>query len=228
MNTKELQKKIDALASTSPTGGGPKGVIDDLASLAFNVIADGRMVYAAGMLNTDPAACMGYRVHLDKYEGQPDAWAALQDIYMGYLAAVKASEPFADLLGTMYAAYVGKVHAQYLTPATLASAVAGFSAPTTEPTRVVDYACGGGALLLGHLRQTLAASGRAGVLSLDIHAGDIDPHMCRLTAVQVVLGSIAHGIPFGSLHVQCGDTISDYEALQDGRNTVICLTTKTA
>lgn len=201
---KKLTQLIDKLAASSTVIDGPKAVIEDLACLAFNTITDGRLVAVSGLFHMDSAG-QAYALELSQYRQDPAAWAALQAVYMEYLSTVKGSEPFADVLGPLYDAYLGKRHGQFLTPPHLAQALAGL---VPIAGRMTDNTCGAGSLLLGGLRHVLAQHGAEGVSSLILHASDIDPMMCRMAAVQLTFGAWVHGLPFQRLTVHCMDTIT--------------------
>ena len=212
---KALMTKVAALAASSRVAGTPKDVLDDLVSLAFNVLADGRMNASRatfGMLRCAPH-CM---VELTKYEPDEAAWQRLQDLFMDYLAAVKSGAPFEDLLGAPYDAYLGQKLGQFLTPASVATASVSIPMQSTDKdrtVRVLDGCCGAGALLLGALRNTLAKEGPQGVARLSLFANDLDVRMCRMTAVQVCFGAMVHGLPMHGLHVQNLDSISGADQL---------------
>lgn len=220
---KALMTKVAALAASSRVAGTPKDVLDDLVSLAFNVLADGRMNASRatfGMLRCAPH-CM---VELTKYEPDEAAWQRLQDLFMDYLAAVKAGAPFEDLLGAPYDAYLGQKLGQFLTPASVATAGASLVLDAVQedrPVSVLDNCCGAGALLLGALRDTLAKHGPQGVAKLVLVANDLDVRMCRMTAVQVCFGAMVHGLPMHSLHVQNLDAITGTHTLGTGVGLVL-------
>lgn len=204
-----LFKDAAALAAHSTVTGTVKDVLDDLVALAFNVLAEGRFNAKAG-LYTIHGGQSPYMVNLDKYAADPQAWEALQGLFMTLLATIKEAEPFADVLGAAYDAHLGKVHGQFLTPAKLAADMAKLLERRTNSTctRVMDPACGAGALLLGYLRDTYAQDGAAGVAKVSVRANDLDPHMCRMTTVQVVLGSIVHRLPLYDIAVSASDAIT--------------------
>ena len=66
---------------------------------------------------------------------------------------------------------------------------------------------------MGMLRSLYQAHGKPALALVDIHAVDLDPHMCRLTALQVLLSSMVHQVPFSSLRVECGNPLISTEKL---------------
>lgn len=139
-----------------------------------------------------------------------------------YLKMILDAEPFEDVLGEEYDQYLGFDLGQFFTPPDVASLLGEISAVTIKMKRkianhetfsVSDLCCGGGALTMGMLRTLYQEHGKRAITLVDIHAVDIDPHMCRLTALQVILSSMLHQVPFSSLRVECGNPLINKEKL---------------
>lgn len=139
-----------------------------------------------------------------------------------YLQMVRDAEPFEDVLGQEYDQYLGFDWGQFFTPSDVASLIGELN--TTDgryeqamtrntPVSLSDVCCGGGALTMGILKSVYQEHGRQAIALVDIHAVDRDPHMCRLTALQVLLSSMVHQVPFSSLRVECGNPLVQDEKL---------------
>lgn len=139
-----------------------------------------------------------------------------------YLKMVRDAEPFEDVLGQGYDQYLGFDWGQFFTPSDVASLLGELHISTGKlkrkvanntPFSVSDLCCGGGALTMGMLRSIYQDHGKPAIALVDIHAVDLDPHMCRLTALQVLLSSMVHQVPFSSLRVECGNPLISTEKL---------------
>lgn len=212
--SKNVSAKINKLCAISKYSNGPKQVIDDMAQLAFNLIA------------TTPAVAMtfpGTRLYVDetltaevrRYEHDPEAWALIQELVVDFFGAIKEAQPFEDVIGEIYADLVGKNLAQFLTPKKVAEGVVAMQLafmpkPTERVTMGDPTGCGAGSLILAALRNVLNKHGKDSMAYLDVVVMDIDPNMVRLCCLQVVLSAIMHRIPLMGFEAHCGDTIRDY------------------
>ena len=61
---------------------------------------------------------------------------------------------------------------------------------------------------MGLMNTVYRDHGKNGVVLLDIEVQDIDEEMCRLTALQILMSSLIHGIPFSSLKVIHGNVLT--------------------
>lgn len=139
-----------------------------------------------------------------------------------YLDMVRSAQPFDDVLGQEYDQYLGFDWGQFFTPADVAMLIGELNTSAgnyeqaiarTMPISISDVCSGGGALTMGMLRRLYKEHGKTAIALVDIHAVDLDPHMCRLTALQVILSSMIHQVPFSSLRVDCGNALISDEKL---------------
>lgn len=139
-----------------------------------------------------------------------------------YLKMILDAQPFDDVLGGEYDQYLGFDLGQFFTPPDVASLTAEIHIQSKDykghmasnkPISFSDVCCGGGALTMGMLRTLYQEHGKRAIALVDIHAVDLDPHMCRLTALQVILSSMLHQVPFSSLRVDCGNPLIQSEKL---------------
>ena len=139
-----------------------------------------------------------------------------------YLNMILDAQPFDDVLGGEYDQYLGFDLGQFFTPPDVASLMAELHIQSVDyqshitsnmPISLSDLCCGGGALTMGMLRSLYQEHGKRAIALVDIHAVDLDPHMCRLTALQVILSSMLHQVPFSSLRVDCGNPLIQSEKL---------------
>jgi type I restriction-modification system DNA methylase subunit len=139
-----------------------------------------------------------------------------------YPKMVRDAEPFEDVLGQEYDQYLGFDWGQFFSPSDVASLLGELHISTgnhekaiasNQPISISDVCCGGGALTMGMLRSLYQAHGKPAIALVDIHAVDLDSQMCRLTALQVLLSSMVHQVPFSSLRVECGNPLISTEKL---------------
>lgn len=211
---KQITEKINKLCAMSKYSAGPKQVIDDMAQLAFNVLATTpafTMAFPGTSLYVDESMT----AELRRYEHDPEAWALLQELVVDFFNAVKSSEPFSDVIGGIYGDLVGKNLAQFLTPKKVADGVVAMQLirmekPHERITMGDPSGCGAGSMILAALRNVLKKHGKDSMAYLDLVVIDIDPKMVRLCCLQVVLSAIMHRIPLMGFEAHCGDTIRDY------------------
>lgn len=222
---KDLLAKIDRFAEHSPLSVGRKEVVDDLIQLQLNTMsALAPLVYSSDCVWFRPD-CL---VALDKYRPHPQAWKDLVQLGVELTNLIAWSEPFTDHLGDFYTEALAPASAtqlgQFLTPWSLASSMADFVAPASEPQaskpelssepaapfHLGDPTCGAGALVLARLAHTVKTEGRAALGRIDVLLNDIDLGMAKLAAVQIGFASLLHRAPLAGLSVYCGDIITDY------------------
>jgi hypothetical protein len=212
--TNQITEKINKLCAMSKYCAGPKQVINDMAQLAFNVLAT-TPAFAMAFPGTSLYVDEGMTAEVRRYEHDPEAWALLQELVLDFFHAVKSSEPFTDVIGAIYGDLVGKNLAQFLTPKKVADGVVAmqlaFMPQHVERITLGDpTGCGTGSMILAALRNVLKKHGKDSLGYLDLVVMDIDPNMVRLCCLQVVLSAVMHRIPLMGFEAHCGDTIRDY------------------
>jgi hypothetical protein len=213
-----LSKQLQNLVKGSAVIKTPKQALEALFESVFGTLPKQSTFMKAfpdGYLRCNPEfAVRSFYSHRDLEN--------LKDCANTYLMMILEAEPFEDVLGGEYDQYLGYDLGQFFTPTDVASLLGEISAVTVKMKRKIDnhetfslsdLCCGGGALTMGILRTLYQEHGKRAISLVDIHAVDIDPHMCRLTALQVILSSMIHQVPFSSLTVECGNPLINKEKL---------------
>lgn len=211
--SKIISAKINKLCAMSKYSAGPKQVIDDMAQLAFNVLAT-TPALAMAFPGTSFYVDEGMTAEVRRYEHDPEAWALLQELVVDFFSAIKTASPFTDVIGEIYGDLVGKNLAQFLTPTKVADGVVAMQLafmpkPVGRITLGDPTGCGAGSLILAALRNVLKKHGAHSIGYLDLVVMDLDPNMVRLCCLQVVLSAVMHRIPLMGFEAHCGDTIRD-------------------
>lgn len=197
-----LSKHIEQIAGLTKHTRSPKTIIDDLMQLSFNFIRTIRREHS--LLDH---RCMvfnpSYIQPLTPYESQPKAWEKLQEAFTAYLHEVREHEPFSDILGMQYDEYLGQSLGQFLTPPDVANVIADLM--PCKGHRIVEPCCGAGALMLPMLRKFHAKNE---LHLVQAHANDLDPKMCVMAAVQMLMPSVVHNIRFGELEITQGNALT--------------------
>lgn len=212
-----LSKQIEKLVHGSRVIRTPKAGLEAMFEAVFNTLHRQPFLKAFphGYLRINPEF-VSRAQHTDK---DLDQLKACVDTY---LAMVRDGQPFEDVLGAEYDQYLGFDWGQFFTPSDVSSLIGEISATTGKmkrkianntPFSLYDMCCGGGALTMGMLRTLYQDNGKEAIALVDIHTVDLDPHMCRLTALQVILSSMVHQVPFSSLRVECGNCLISNEKL---------------
>lgn len=157
----------------------------------------------------------GYRAHFDLGDEARigrlfNDGATLEADVRVYFAAVRSLPPWTDLLDFLHEEVASrqdlKGKGQHFTPNPLAAASLLFM-PRQTGGEVSDPTCGSGALLLAAVRQN------TDLTRMTLHANDVDPLCCAMTALQLLASSIMHadtqGV-VGCVEVTCADVIKDY------------------
>lgn len=218
------------MAGVSTVTSGPKEIIDDIIQLSFNLLYGGSLNAVA---RTFEAIICGddYAQELAKYEKDRRAWDLLGECALAYLSEIKNREPFADVIGAQYDAYLGKGLGQFLTPEGVAAGgvtlsileSVGRALEEGRHTDVGDIAAGAGALLLGSLREIVKTFGEDSLRYVHLIGNDVDPAMCRMCAVQLILPAILHARPFGSLTVCHSNVVTEYEQAGGDRRVILAV-----
>lgn len=213
-----LLMQLQTLVKGSAVIKTPKQALEALFETVFNTLPKQNTflhAYPNGYLRCNPefASNMNY--------SQQDL-ETLKACSFTYMKMILDAKPFDDVLGGEYDQYLGFDLGQFFTPPDIASLLGEISAVTVKMKRKIDnhetfslsdLCCGGGALTMGMLRTLYQEHGKRAISLVDIHAVDINPHMCRLTALQIILSSMIHQVPFSSLRVECGNPLINKEKL---------------
>lgn len=197
-----LSKHIEKIAGITKHTHSPKVIIDDLMQLSFNFIRNLR--HTSELLNHRRMVFNhDYLQPLTHYEKQPKAWESLQDAFMVYMGEVRDNAPFSDILGLQYDEFLGQTLGQFLTPPDVAAVLVELM---PDPGKsIMEPCCGAGALLLPFLRRYH----QEGCLhQVQVHANDLDPKMCVMAAVQMLMPSVVHNIRFGGLEITQGNALT--------------------
>lgn len=212
-----LSKQIQKLVHGSQDIRTPKAGLEAMFEAVFNSLpkAPYMQAFPHGYLRINPEFVTVTK-HTAKDLAQLKACADI------YLEMVRSAEPFEDVLGGEYDQYLGFDWGQFFTPSDVAGLIGELNISTgnheeaiacNQPISISDVCSGGGALTMGMLQKLYQVHGKPAIALVDIHAVDIDPHMCRLTALQVILSSMLHQVPFSSLRVECGNALTQSEKL---------------
>lgn len=223
-NSKNLafSKKIQQICK-SRFSSGPKQVIDDMIQLSFNMMTTPRFMTHFPRTRYYLDETMTAEVR--RYEHDPQAWQLLQELVLDFVKAINDSEPFTDVIGSLYDEYLGEVLGQFLTPPDVADALAEFQVIFTEkPTEkqiIGDTCgCGAGSLILAMLRSIMRHHGEESLRHLEVVAMDLDPNMVRMCSVQVVMSALVHDIPLSGFIAHCGNTLTDYAPKEGKKGTL--------
>ena len=212
-----LSKQIQKLVHGSRDIRTPKSGLEAMFEAVFNSLpkAPYLTAFPHGYLRINPEF-VSMTQHTTKDLAQLKACADT------YLDMVRSAEPFEDVLGGEYDQYLGFDWGQFFTPSDVASLIGELHTSTghheeaiasNQPISISDVCSGGGALTMGMLQSLYQEHGKPAIALVDIHAVDRDPHMCRLTSLQVILSSMVHQMPFSSLRVECGNPLIQDEKL---------------
>ena len=212
----DMHKEIDRLIAISKLGLDHRTVINDIAQYTFNGVANeffwkcrfpkGRVFQADGMSH-----------EMEKYRKDPEAWALFKPLAEQYLDLVENHPPFTDVMEIigLSSTRLCKTLGQFLTPSKVAYGASKFiempDLSNGEHVSVGDIGgCGSGSMLLGWLRHAYEVHPTR-LNQVHLQAVDIDPNMVKLTAVQIAMSSLYHGVALGSLKLHTAHAIIDYE-----------------
>ena len=215
---KGIQKKMTRMVEVSNQCSSPKQAIDDLTQLLFNMTTMPafykRISCKAKVYRTDSI----YQP-LERYRNDPLGWELLNELVDDYLEIVEAQPPFTDVMHLIgYSSKPwSKALGQFLTPPTVAQALIRLSTlgldeqlANGKHLLVGDNAgSGGGSLLLAFLCEVHTLHPTK-THQAHLFAVDIDYRMVMMTAVQIVLSSVVHQLPIGSLKVHHCNGLTDY------------------
>lgn len=213
-----LSKQIQKLVKGSSVIKTPRHALEVMFEEVFNTLPKQGLflkAFPSGYLRCNPEfASRATYSHTDLEN--------IKECVDTYLRMIVAAKPFEDVLGEEYDQYLGFDLGQFFTPSDVASLIGEINATTVKmkgkiakntPFSLHDLCCGGGALAMGVLKTLHQEHGKQAIALVDINAVDIDPNMCRLTTLQIVLSSMLHQVPFSSLRVDCGNPLISNEKL---------------
>lgn len=220
----DLFKAIDKLCATSNHRSKPIEVIQDMAQAMFNL-----MTTPAHVADVAPISGFYYRpefrTHVRDIHRRPEDAQALHEAVAIWIRSIHESAPFTDVMTNLLAPHCGDKLAQFLTPPDLAAgllpfltgALKGQMVPDHEEIRIADPAgCGAGSLILGQLKYIYETQGREAVSRVHVTGVDLDPTMAMLTAVQIGMNVLVHRLQPASIHIHCGNGITDYDDERKG------------
>lgn len=214
---KGFAKKLEKLSYDSSLGLTPKSIIDDIVTFCLHSIRESGAfydVFPKGYIHFDES----FLPNLKQYNNDMKAFATLKELSSEYLnhvyETVQKNEPFSDVFAMDYGSRkLNKQLGQFLTPPNLATAGAGILNPVLVEGEHINIGdptgCGGGAMILALLR-TLHSNQPQHMNLVNIIGNDLDPAMCRMTALQVLLPMIFNQINFGSLNIYNSNIITEY------------------
>lgn len=142
-----------------------------------------------------------------------------------YARAIRANEPFCDILGPLYmelASHGGRqALGQFFTPWPVAQMMALISVGTA-PERddgslitTIDPACGSGVMMLAAANAILHGQGPDALRRWSFSGVDLDPFCARIMAAQFIANCAEHQVHVGELAVFRGDSLrSDLDGLE--------------
>lgn len=215
---KIFQKKMEKLIQVSNQCSSPKQAIDDLTQLLFNMTTMPafykRISCKAKVYRSDSI----YQP-LERYRNDPQGWELLNELVDDYLEIVEAQPPFTDVMHLIgYSSKpLSKALGQFLTPPTVAQGLIrlytfGLDEQLANGKHILvgdPAGSGGGSLLLAFLREVHTLHPTR-THQAHLFAVDIDYRMVMMTAVQIVLSSVVHQLPIGSLKVHHCHGITGY------------------
>lgn len=156
------------------------------------------------------------------FEGTPDDlksidFDAVVDAINQYSSIVKESEPFEDILSLLAQDILltrgrGKVKGQFMTPPEIAKFTAKLIYTRKEenkPHKFCDPCVGYGALMLAHLWNQHKEDPES-LKNVEIIVNDIDPFMCHVAALQILMSTTQHNIDVKSFLILCSNAITQY------------------
>lgn len=214
---KEFSKKIKLLCnSANRMNMNPKQAIEDIVGHVCLLLMNKQFIEVAF-----PRSLYQYSSsfvpRLQHYKDEPKAYEILKELCEDFIALIKHSEPFSDTVGMLYDEHLGQALGQFLTPPDVAdvlAAIALVGADFNQVRHITDpCGCGAGSLLLATLRCIYNTHGKEALSMVHLDAVDLDINMVRMATVQIVMHSILHQIPLGSLKIHHANTISQYQEI---------------
>ncbi|MFY2764290.1 N-6 DNA methylase [Arenimonas sp. MALMAid1274] len=199
----EAIRRIPEAAAASPREQLHRFAQYSLLSLEHSVGQLGECCPMA--FSVDPVALAFRRI--ERPRGAP--WLPGEDALLPtYLEAVKAAEPFEDLLTPVFAEMgVGDDgNGQHFTPSGLSAGMVRFL-PLDHSDHMLDMCCGSGALMLAMLQRKHREQGPESLAAFTGKAVDLDPLCIALAALQLIANQWVHGAYIGLVALEVGDVI---------------------
>lgn len=145
-----------------------------------------------------------------------EAIPIVQKCMATYADAVRQSDPFEDLLGTVYmnlaTKYARDGLAQYFSPATMARLTAELIWTPPDYSRdqlvsALEPCVGSGAKLLAMMRKVLDDDGPSKLLKWSLTGVDLDPVCAKMFAVQMMSNVMFKELPIGEIVAIHGDSL---------------------
>lgn len=156
------------------------------------------------------------------FEGTPDDlksidFDAVVDAINLYSSIAKENEPFEDILSLLAQDILltrgrGKAKGQFMTPPEIAKFLAKVIYTPKEENKThqfCDPCVGYGALMLAHLWNQHKEDPES-LKNIEIIVNDIDPFMCHVTALQILVNTTQHNIDVKSFLILCSNAITQY------------------
>lgn len=217
MSIKSLKNKIFDIAKDLSLGHRER---NDLAMRAFISYAYEIFVKAFWVSNVKPDvdfyASEAWKADL---HGKIDTHA-LADAVMLYTELVASSEPFSDVLSSVYEEILldgrsGDGKAQFFTPNDLSKAIAQLLLPMGEINawnvikRIGDDTCGSGSLPLGGLNRIYKVN-RSKLKYVALFLNDVDELACKATALQILSNIVIHRIKINAMYLHNCNVITEW------------------
>lgn len=142
---------------------------------------------------------------------------AVVDAINLYSSIVKENDPFEDILSLLAQDILltrgrGKAKGQFMTPPEIAKLTAKLIYTPKEenkPHKFCDPCVGYGALMLAHLWNQHKEDPES-LKNVEIIVNDIDPFMCHVSALQILMSTTQHNIDIKSFLILCSNAITQY------------------
>ena len=142
----------------------------------------------------------------------------LFNLSKAYAKVVIDSDPFTDVLGSLYmelsSRYKQKSLGQYFTPWPIALMMSKILYGNTDPdkgklTSVCDPACGSGIMLLAFAHNIVTVHGNESLPYFSFTGIDLDRLCARITACQFLTNAFIHQLTYGELLIYQGNALAD-------------------
>jgi len=222
-NTKNFSKLVKEIGQVSAQCLTPKQVIDDLIQLSCNLLTEDEFLAKAFPRAFFRQSAV-IRQEMHQYKNDPKAWALMSELVFEYMKLIKESEPFEDVLGSLYGEHLGQVLGQFLTPRNVCNVVSIIAMGDSKPedfskiVRIGDpTGCGAGSMILAQLRVILGKHGKVALKNCEVLAVDLDPRMIRMTTSQICLSAAIHRIPLRMFQAFAKNVLSQYDEINHGK-----------
>lgn len=214
----DLFKIIQTICSTSKHRSKPIEVIQDMTQGMFNILTT-----PSFMAQAAPISGFYYRPEFRTnprdFHRQPEADVLLMQAVAIWIKHIAENEPFTDVMTSQLAPHCGDKLGQFLTPPDLAELLPMLSGAINGPMVPEDgeihigepTGCGAGSLILGQLKYIHDTQGPEALKRVHVTGIDLDPTMAMLSAVQIGMNIVVHKVMPASIHIHCGNGLTDYD-----------------